>query len=54
MIIILVTNQFVVCCGIFILISDTMQYDNVHMTQNIKRSLLLGHIEKSRNTKGPS
>ena len=25
-----------------------MQYDNVHMTQNIKRSLLLGHIEKSR------
>ena len=31
---ILVPNQFVLCGDTFILISDTMQYDNVHIKQN--------------------
>ena len=31
MINILVTNEFVICCDTFILISDTMKYDNVHV-----------------------
>ena len=48
---ILVPNQFVVCGDTFILISDTMQYDNVHIKQNNNKNQLFGCIEKSNNTK---
>ena len=51
MISILVPNQFVVCGDTFILISDTMQYDNVHIKQNNNKNQLFGCIEKSNNTK---
>ena len=51
---ILVPNQFVVCGDTFILISDTMQHDNVHIKQNNNKNQLFGCIEKSNNTKAAS
>ena len=42
---ILVSNKVVVCCDTFILIADTMQYNNAHM----KKSKKIGYLDVLKN-----
>ena len=48
---ILVSNQFIVCCDAYILITDTMQYHNVHIKQNSYLDVLKSQRIQSRYLK---